>query len=82
MSFGVTVNGKNVKSKAALKKAMAEDPDSVRFFDTSMFNNKGSNLRPNDLKPGLDVIVGPDVFNDRRWFANVKQKRDGSWTVV
>lgn len=81
MSFGVHVNGKNVKSKAELKRVLASDPDSVTVFDTSLFNNRGKVLKVSDLKSS-DVIVGPDVYADRRWYGNPKQKRDGSWTVV
>lgn len=56
------------KTKAELKRAVAEGKD-VYVQDTSMFGNRSgpiSNLRPED------VIVGPDVYTKRSWYANYK----------
>lgn len=62
-------DGSNFKSKKALREAVAAG-ESVIFYDTSAFNNRG-NPSAAELSP-IDVVVGPDPYTDRRWYANVK----------
>lgn len=69
MSFGTV---EPFKSKKALKDAVASrGADAVMVRDTSAFGNRGV-IPVSALKIGTDVIVGPNVYNDRRWYANVK----------
>jgi hypothetical protein len=63
-------DGRNFKSKKALREALAAN-QVVRMTDTSAFSNKGT-VEPDALSP-IDVIVGPDPYNDRRWFANIRK---------
>jgi hypothetical protein len=75
MSYGV----RGFKSKKDLKDAVAErGAENVAVFGTSMFGDEnGATVA--DLADNLRaVIVGPDVYNDRKWYANVKTKRDGT----
>lgn len=75
MSFGAS---EGFKTKAALKAAVAErGADAVMVFDTSGFGNRGT-VPVSELRLGVDVIVGPDVYRDRRWYANVGKKADGT----
>lgn len=68
MSFGVVGQP---KTKRALKEMIAEHgADKVMVFDTSAFGNQGT-IPITQLKPS-DVIVGPDVEKDRRWYANYR----------
>lgn len=70
-NFHATDNrGRNFKTKKALREAYADDPTQVEFADTSAFNPRGV-LNGAELTP-IDVIVGPDPYRDRRWYANVK----------
>lgn len=78
MSYGTT---RKFATKKALRDAVAaEGADSVGIFGTSAFSNEtattvGDLARANDTAA---VIVGPDVNNDRRWYANVAVKKDGT----
>lgn len=67
-------NGRNFPTKKALKEAVANG-DEVTFMDTSAFGNRGV-VAAADLRPG-DVVVGPDPYSRRDWYANVKQTRNG-----
>lgn len=79
MSYGTA---ERFASKKALKDAVAtRGADAVTVTDTSAFDNRGT-VTVASLAGSSAVIVGPDVYNDRRWYANVKIKKDGSITVV
>jgi hypothetical protein len=69
MSFQAYVNGQKPKTKKALRDAFKADPSSVWFEDTSL-NSRGS-LTGSELSPS-DVIVGPDAYTARNWYANVR----------
>ena len=69
-NFQAYVNGQKPKTKKALREALAADPAAVWFEDTSAFNNRGT-LTHEQLSPS-DVIVGPDVYTTRSWYANVR----------
>lgn len=57
-------------SKKSLREAVAaEGADKVMVTDTSAFGNRGT-IPASELSTA-DVIVGPDPYTDRRWFANV-----------
>lgn len=72
MSFGIQpVNGKKILTKKALKEAVAElGAANVFVFDTAFTGGRGT-IPASELRPS-DVIVGPDVYNRRDWYANVK----------
>lgn len=68
MSFGVV--GKP-KTKKALKELIAEKgADNVLVFDTSAFGNRGT--VPLSSLGTADVVVGPDVYSSRKWYANFR----------
>jgi DeoR/GlpR family transcriptional regulator of sugar metabolism len=69
MSYGTA---QTFKSKKALKDAVSEQgAENVYVFDTSAFDNKGT-VSIASLAGSTAVIVGPDVYSKRDWFANVK----------
>lgn len=72
-------DGRNFKSKKALREALAAG-QVVHMTDTSAFNSRGT-VEPDALSP-IDVIVGPDPYNQRDWYANVKPGRDGKLRVL
>lgn len=76
MSYGTW---RTFKSKKALREAVeaGEDPG---VFGTSVFGNEQAE-RCSELADTSAVIVGPNVYNDRRWYATIARKRDGSLTV-
>jgi hypothetical protein len=68
MSFGL-VESKRLKTKKALKDAVAAGERPL-VFDTSLHGGRGTISI--DLLRSSDVIVGPNVLNDRKWYANFK----------
>lgn len=73
MSYGTN---RTFKTKKALREAVeAEGADNVTVFGTSMFGNEEA-ATVAELKPA-DVIVGPDVYNKRMWYANAVKGKDG-----
>jgi hypothetical protein len=71
VSYGTV---RTFKTKKALREAVAEHgADKVEVFGTSLFGNELATY-VSDLKPS-DVIVGPDVYRKRSWYANFDGKR-------
>jgi hypothetical protein len=65
-----------VVTKKLLKTLLMADESSVIFDQTSMFDNGyQQDLEVNDIKDGdMLVVVGPDPFSKRNWYANVGWK--------
>lgn len=79
MSYGTD---RRFKTKKALKEAVtAEGAENVGVFGTSLFGNETA-ASVADLAGTSAVIVGPDVYTQRNWYANVKRKKDGTIVVV
>jgi hypothetical protein len=74
-----TLAGANFPSKKALRQAVANG-DVVVLEDTSAFNNRGT-VGVTDLNPS-DVIVGPDPYRQRSWYANIQPGKGGGYKVV
>jgi len=75
MSYGTDTT---YKTKAALRRAVEEQgAENVGVFGTSMFGNEEA-VNVAELAGTNAVIVGPDVYTRRNWYANVKVKRDGT----
>lgn len=71
----VQSNGAFFKSKKALREQVAADPSTVGVHATSIFNQSFDCATVADLPEGTTLtVVGPDPYNDRRWYANVTQK--------
>ena len=74
MSYGV----RGFKTKKALKEAVvARGAENVEVFGTSMFGDENATTVA-ELAGTAAVIVGPDVYTKRDWYANVKTKKDGT----
>lgn len=72
MQGGIFIDGKLPKSKAEVKRAVA-DPGQhyVTFYDTSAFNPHGScDVRA--LPAGRHTFVGPDPFNKRNFYGTIE----------
>jgi len=71
--YATDAGGGDFPSKKALREFVAAHPDDVRLEDTSLIENKGVHygLASADLRRS-DVIVGPNPWNNRRWYANVR----------
>lgn len=83
--------GGRILTKKALKEALAHDEGhelpastSVVFDQTSLRQERGfpSVGYVFDLPPDATLqVVGPDPYNNRRWYANVTRNSDGVVTV-
>ena len=63
--------GERPKTKKALKEAMRDDPASVVFDPTAAFGTQEF-IRGDDVPSGVVlVVVGPDPYTKRTWYANV-----------
>jgi hypothetical protein len=74
-------NGHRIPSKKKLRELLASDASSVSFDCTAM-NQEGRIIRGDDIPPGMTlVVVLPDPYENRRFYANVFIKADGSLVV-
>jgi hypothetical protein len=70
-----TVTGERFKSKAALKRAMAEDPSKVLFYGTAQeLGPQLGNVGTVTPVGTTLVLVGPDPERLRNWYGNVVRK--------
>lgn len=60
--------GASYKTKKALKEAIGKP---LRYIETSMF---GAEFKPSSTF----CVVGPDPYNNRRWYATVTVDADGN----
>lgn len=67
-------DGRNFATKSALRKAV-QAGEEVTFSDTTAFGGRGT-VSAKDLNPS-DVIVGPNPYEKRDWYANIKQTKNG-----
>lgn len=78
MSYGV----EGFKTKKDLRTAVQTDPSEVFVFGTSLFGDEPSGSVEEVLQVRSSIIVvGPDVYRDRRWYANVDRGKDGKVRV-
>ena len=84
MSFvnvGAWVRFDRPATKAALKRALADNPASVTFDPTSMFHTGPSLYAVDDITDGVKLSVcGPDPETSRKWFVTV-ERRNGKIRV-
>ena len=78
MSYGTS---RRFASKKALKDAVAAGEE-VLVFDVSLFAATREPVPVATLADTSAVIVGPDVYSDRRWYANVKRDKAGKIRIV
>jgi hypothetical protein len=78
MSYGTQ---RKFASKKALKDAVAAGEE-VTVFDTSLHAATREPVPVASLAGTSAVIVGPDVYTDRRWYANVKRDKAGNIRIV
>lgn len=79
MSYGTD---RTFKTKAELRRRVEEvGAENVGVFGTSLFGNETATTVA-ELADTSAVIVGPDVYSKRSWYANVKTKKDGTIVVA
>lgn len=81
MSHGT--EGTFASKKKFAEYVQANGAEAVFVVDTSAFIAPAEKrVTVASLAGTSAVIVGPDVYRDRRWYANVKRKKDGSVVIV
>lgn len=81
INVGVKVNGNWCPTKKALRIALSDSGASVSFIQTGLYG--GSNIRPVDITTSMTlVVVGPDPYTNRKYYANVVLGRDGVLKVT
>lgn len=79
---GASFDGKRVPSKKRLRELLKDSPVDVYFDGTSLFDSV-QGYRGNEVPDGLKLtVVLPDPFKDRRYYATVEKKPDGSLRVL
>lgn len=76
INVGVYSDNKRVATKTALKRMVRENPELLRFDQTSAFANHHPLILTIEYLLSLSKqvtfsVVGPDPFSDRKWYANV-----------
>lgn len=80
VNVGAYVNNERCPSKAALKRALKEAPDTVRFDCTSAVGPDAgrADIKGTEVPEGDTlVVVGPDPYTNRKWYGNVKIGKNG-----
>lgn len=75
IGVGATINDRDPKSKAELRNALRDHPETVEFYATAAFGeDAGKRFKGNELPEGrrLDV-TGPNPYTARNWWANVER---------
>jgi hypothetical protein len=75
MQGGININGQNAKSKAAIKRAVANG-DRVTFYCTDAFGPNAGKIFDLAAWPvtgadGRHVFVGPDPYTKRVYYGNI-----------
>jgi len=71
--YATDASGGEFASKKAFREFVSYAPDSVRLEDTSAINNRGTFYGIDDPQlTSSDVIVGPNPWTNRKWYANIR----------
>jgi hypothetical protein len=79
VSYGTV---RTYKSKKAFREDVeARGAENVEVYGTSMFGNETASTVAELADVRNNVVVGPDVFNKRDWYANVVRNSKGQITI-
>lgn len=79
---GARFDGAPVRRKGDLRRLVAEDPSQVVFLNTSAYGDKTPITMAQIPEGHYLIVVGPDPYNDRKWYAQVRlNKQTGKVTV-
>lgn len=70
------------RTKKELKEAIADDPEKVHLYSTNNTTQGWSGYAsalPEDVH---FLVVGPDPYNKRNWYATVKKNKRGVLAVT
>lgn len=85
IQVGAYVNDERCPSKAALKRALKDAPETVKFDCTAAAGphaNRGP-IKGTEVPKGDTLSVcGPDPYTNRKWYASVSIGRTGNIRVA
>lgn len=74
--------GSRFRSKKALREQLMTDAADEVFFDATAIDAPVGGYRATEVPVGIKLsVVGPDPYNDRKWYATVERKTDGTLKV-
>lgn len=85
-NVGVKLGNSDIPTKAALKRAIADNPAQIRAYSTDAlpFNpwSGKSDILPNWDKTLKLSVTGPNPYNSRKWYATIEfSVKLDKWTV-
>lgn len=82
VNVGALLGNSDIQTKAALKRALATDPTSVKIYGTSEFSPLSLTRVPNLDKGNKYSVVGPNPYNARNWYATLSfNAKTDKWVV-
>lgn len=73
-------DGTDIPTKAALKRAIAANPDDVVVYGTSDFTPFTGSA--DNLREGVKYsVTGPNPYTSRKWYATLEKGPNGKVTV-
>lgn len=73
--------GTDIPTKAALKRAIAANPDDVVVYGTSDFSPFTGSV--DNLEIGVKYsVTGPNPYTSRKWYATLEKGQDGKIRVI
>jgi hypothetical protein len=73
-------DGTDIPTKAALKQAIAANPDDVVMYGTSDFSPFTGSA--DDSVIGVKYsVTGPNPYTSRKWYATIEKGQNGKITV-
>lgn len=80
-----TLNGVDVKTKAELTRLVADNPANVVVYTTAMFGRQFAD-KLSELDDVLSAgnklsVVGPNPYNNRKWYATIEKNAAGKVVV-
>jgi len=70
---GIFIHYERVKTKSALKRAVAINPDFVQLEATSLHGGEYDG-RLSEAPDGTFYVVGPDPYTNRKWYAQITKR--------
>jgi hypothetical protein len=82
INVGAFIDGYRPKSKKALREALRDAPETVRFDGTSSMGDQFDGFA-DSIPEGISLTVaGPDPYTKRSWFATVTRSAEGKVKIT
>lgn len=74
-------DGSDIPTKAALKRAIADEPSNVRIYSTSGFSEQYDDIATNVVIGVKYSVTGPNPYTNRKWYATIEKLQNGKIVV-